>query len=317
MAKTPASNGRNPIDLILSGKARPGLRVEGKLDLSGRAKLSKLPAGLACYELDASRTSLESLPDDLQVQCMLNLDGCRQLRSLPRNLKVGTLHVANCPQLSELPEGLDVWFLNVSGCTHLARFPSKARIEHGGLIANGCTALRELPDYLVDLGTLDVGNCPQLTSLPPSLQVSSWIEVAGSGITSLPPRLTKVGIRWRGVMVDHTTAFFPERLQAKTVLKERNAERRRVMIERMGFDRFVREAKAERLDADRDPGGPRELLRVPMQGDEDIVSLSVLCPSTGRHYLLRVPPTMKSCHQAAAWMAGFDDPKRYKPLKET
>ena len=81
------------------------------------------------------------------------------------------------------------------------------------------------------------------------------------------------------------------------------------MIERMGFDRFMREAGAERLDADRDPGGPRELLRVPMQGDEDIVCLSVRCPSTGRHYLLRVPPTMKTCHQAAAWMAGFDDPE--------
>lgn len=317
MAKHPASNGQNIAELILSGKARPGLRVDGKLDLSGKPKLQKLPAGLACYELDASRTSLTALPDDLQVECALTLADCRLLKSLPRNLKVGTLNVTNCTQLEELPEGLDVWFLNISGCKQLTHLPRQARIEHGGIIASGCTALRELPDYLTDLGTLDVGNCPELTSLPPKLQVSSWIEVAGSGIKSLPSRLKDVGVRWRGVLVDHTTAFFPERLQAKTVLKERNAERRRVMIERMGFDRFMREAKAERLDADRDPGGPRELLRVPMTGDEDIVSLSVLCPSTGRHYLLRVPPTMKTCHQAAAWMAGFDDPKRYKPLKET
>jgi hypothetical protein len=304
-------------ELILSGKACDGLRVEGKLDLAGKSQLTALPAGLACYELDASRTGLTSLPADIQVECALALADCSQLQSLPANLQVGTLNVANCTQLAELPEGLDVWFLDVSGCTQLEKFPRWAHIKHGGLSVNGCGALRELPEFLTDLGTLDVGNCPQLTSLPPKLHVSSWIELAGSGLTSLPAHLQHVGIRWRGVLIDQTTAFFPERLQAKTVLKERNAERRRVMIERMGFERFMREAHAERLDADRDPGGPRELLRVPMVGDEDIVSLSVRCPSTGRHYLLRVPPTMKTCHQAAAWMAGFDDPNQYHPLIET
>jgi hypothetical protein len=304
-------------ELILSATAPPGLSVDGKLNLAGKSKLRQLPAGLTCYELDASRTGLDWLPDDLSVECVLALEGCRRLRSLPPRLKVGTLNVANCTNLEELPEGLDVWFLNVSGCTRLARFPRRASIARGSLNVNGCRSLVALPDYLTDLGTLDIGNCPQLTALPPRLHISSWIEVAGSGLTGLPPHLKHVGIRWRGVLVDHTTAFFPQRLRAKTVLKDRNAERRRVMIERMGFDRFMREAGAERLHADRDPGGPRELLRVPMQGDEDIICLSVNCPSTGRHYLLRVPPTMKTCRQAAAWMAGFDDPKLYQPVKET
>lgn len=302
---------------ILSGKAPAGLTFDGKLDLSGKPKLTKLPARLSCYELDASRTGLISIPADLKVECALELEGCRKLKSLPAKLKVGTLNVANCPQLAELPEGLDVWFLNVSGCTKLTRFPRKATIERGNLNVNGCTGLTALPDYVTDLGTLDVGNCPEIKELSPKLNVSSWIEVAGSGLKGMPPQLQEVGIRWRGVLVDHVTAFTPERLTAKIVLKERNAERRRVMIERMGFDRFIHEAGAERLDADRDPGGPRELLRVPMRGDEDIVCLSVNCPSTARHYLLRVPPSMTECHQAAAWMAGFDDPKLYRPLKET
>jgi hypothetical protein len=301
----------------LSGKASSGLRVDGKLNLAGARALDKLPAGLACYELDASRTNLVSLPGDLSVECVLTLEGCQRLKSLPANLKVGTLNVANCTSLEELPEGLDVWFLNVSGCTRLKRFPRRATIERGGLNVNGCTSLAALPDYLTDFGTLDIGNCPQITALPPRLNVSAWIEIAGSGLTSLPPGLANVGLRWRGVLIDHTTAFHPENLKATVVLKERNAERRRVMIERMGFARFISEAGAQRLDADRDPGGPRELLRVPMQGDEDIVCLSVSCPSTRRHYLLRVPPTMKTCHQAAAWMAGFDDPKLYQPLQET
>ena len=41
------------------------------------------------------------------------------------------------------------------------------------------------------------------------------------------------------------------------------------------------------------------------------------CPSTGRQYLLGVPTTVRSCHAAAAWLAGFDDPAEYQPLKET
>jgi hypothetical protein len=43
----------------------------------------------------------------------------------------------------------------------------------------------------------------------------------------------------------------------------------------------------------------------------------VACPSTGRRYALRVPPTMRSCRQAAAWTAGFDNPDLYRPLIET
>lgn len=263
MAKVKLLEPSAAADLILSGTAPVGLRVDGKLNLSGK-KLRELPAGLTCYELIASRTSLVSLPADLSVECVLDLEECRRLESLPANLKVGTLNVANCTSLEVLPEGLDVWFLNVSGCTKLTRFPRRADIARGSLNVNGCRSLVALPDYLTELGTLDIGNCPQLTGLPPHLHVSSWIEIAGSGLTSLPPQMQHVGIRWRGVLIDETSAFFPEQLQAKTVLKERNAERRRVMIERMGFDRFMREAGAQPLDTDRDPGGPRELLRVPM-----------------------------------------------------
>jgi len=40
-------------------------------------------------------------------------------------------------------------------------------------------------------------------------------------------------------------------------------------------------------------------------------------PSTGRQSVLRVPPDMETCQQAAAWVAGFDDPKNYRPQVET
>jgi hypothetical protein len=30
-----------------------------------------------------------------------------------------------------------------------------------------------------------------------------------------------------------------------------------------------------------------------------------------------VPPAMRTCHQAAAWIAGFDNPNDYRPILET
>ena len=112
-------------------------------------------------------------------------------------------------------------------------------------------------------------------------------------------------------------ALEPETITAAQVLAEKNAELRRVMMERMGYLRFSREVGATELDQDTDAGGMRQLLKIEMDDDEPLVGLACRCPSTDRQYFLRVPPNMETCHQAAAWMAGFDDPSRYRPLIET
>ena len=101
------------------------------------------------------------------------------------------------------------------------------------------------------------------------------------------------------------------------VLAEPNVERRRVLLERCGYERFLREADAQILDMDGDRGGDRRLIRVPMVRDEDLVCVSVRCPSTGHPFILRVPPTMRTCRQAVAWIAGYDDPDQYQPAVET
>ena len=124
-------------------------------------------------------------------------------------------------------------------------------------------------------------------------------------------------LRWRGVIVDERVAFRPELITADEILAEPNAERRRVLLERMGYDTFLAHAKATTLDEDRDAGGPRRLVRVPMKDDEDLVCVSVICPSTGRQYVIRVPPTVTTCHQAVAWVAGFADPDEYRPIAES
>ena len=136
-------------------------------------------------------------------------------------------------------------------------------------------------------------------------------------ITTLPLSLRGVRLRWRGVPIDERIAFYPEMITVEEILQERNAELRRVLLERVGFEWFVSHTQAEVLDVDRDASGERRLLRIPLEGAEDLVCVSVRCPSTNRQYVLRVPPAMRTCRQAVAWTAGFEDPDQYQPLMET
>ncbi|WOO39357.1 DUF6745 domain-containing protein [Rubellicoccus peritrichatus] len=292
------------------------LQVSGKLDLSNE-KLDEVPHGLQCYELDLSGTSITTLPNDILVECRLILDNCIHLTSLPEGLSVGSISLRNCNSLSALPENLETWFLDLTDCQRFCNWPKAATIHRGHLVLRNCINLQALPPWLNNLANLDVSGCVMLSELPDNFSISSWIDVGGSNIKGLPENLQKASIHWRGVPVDQRIAFQPWDLSASEALKESNAELRRVIIERMGYLRFSQEAKAKIIDEDTDPGGKRQLLRINLEEDEPLVGLSCFCPSTQRQYFLRVPPAMKSCHQAAAWMAGYDDPNLYKPVIET
>jgi hypothetical protein len=128
------------------------------------------------------------------------------------------------------------------------------------------------------------------------------------------------------VLMSYQDVIHPQQITAARVLQESNVERRRALIELMGTDRFVREANPQVLHQDVEHNGnARQLLRVILPtlrarwrgNDEPIVMLSVTCPSTAHHYMLRVPPHIATCRQAAAWIAGFDDPDQYQPIMET
>jgi hypothetical protein len=294
----------------------PGLRVR-RLDLSGTWNPEHLLPGLSCYELDLKNTAVTTLPTDLSVEYRIDLEGCTGLRSLPEGLTVGSLVLRGCLSLEALPEGLDAYFLDISGCTAISQWPRRGSIQVGRLTARGCAQLQSLPRWMTRLAQLDLRDCRNLRALPEGLVITSWVDVAGTAIRSLPASLKGVQLRWRGVAVDERVAFSPELITAEEILAEPNAERRRVLLERMGYDAFLAHAKATTLDEDRDSGGPRRLVRVPMNGDEDLACVSVICPSTGRQYVIRVPPTMTTCHQAVAWVAGFDDPDVYKPVAES
>ncbi len=313
---------------VLDYSEKSGRRIPSRLptrltvdvfDMSGRQR-PILPTHLSCYELNLSQTTITTLPDGVQVTSRLDLSGCERLERLPDGLTVGTLVLRSCTSLKRLPERLDVWFLDLTGCWAFETWPASAQIRGGRLQLRNCTALRSLPPYLNRLSALNVRDCPNLRSLPTGLVVTGWLDLGHSGLTDeslLPPGLERSQLRWAGINVDRRVAFHPEEIRVDEVLQERNAERRRVMLDRYGYGRFLRDSQAELLDGDTDPGGPRQLMRVALAGDEDLVALSCYCPSTGRQYMIRVPPDTPTCHAAAAWIAGFDDPDDYRPIQET
>jgi len=326
--------------LLLEGKGWAGMRVSGvlalreptayarlpagmtieALDLQGCLDFATLPNGLSCFELNVAETAVRELPADVRVESILNLSGCEHLRRLPAGLTVGTVIARGCRSLAALPEGLDTWFLDMTGCWSFHRWPHTARIRSGRLALRGCTALTSLPAYLGPLAALNVRDCPNLRTLPDGLRITGWIDVAQSGLAEskrLPASLQGVDIRWQGVRIEERVFLHPESIAIEDILTEANAERRRVLVDRFGVARFMKQSNAAVLDEDADSGGKRQLLRVEMKDDEPLVTLSCQCPSTGRQYFLRVPPTIESCRHAAAWIAGFDDPDDYRPILET
>jgi len=280
-------------------------------------QLPDLPVNHFCNSLDLSESELQELPPGLCVRFRLDLRNCRQLKTLPMGVSAGSLLVAGCTALERLPEGFSASFLDMSDCRQITCWPESATLAVGRLTARNCTGLTNLPPWLGRLSQLDLAGCANICELPEGTQVSSWIDLAGTGIKSLPASIDGVGLRWRGVPIDERIAFRPESITADEVLAESNSELRRVKLERMGFEKFLEEAEPQVLDVDRDPGGERRLFKVELGDDEPLVCVAVNCPSTGRRYLLRVPPTTTTCRQAVAWTAGFDNPDDYAPLVET
>jgi len=124
---------------------------------------------------------------------------------------------------------------------------------------------------------------------------------------------------FHGVKVTQQIIERPLTLTAEQVLNEPNAEVRRVMIEKMGYERFFSITNAEVLDEDVEPtGNPRRLLSIHLPSDPDghIVVTEVQCTTTGKKYYLRVPPNMKTCLQAIAWTANMS-PEDYVVLAES
>lgn len=306
-------------DLRIAGTALTalpeGLTVGQRLHLSGMRRLAALGETAVGGDLIAHGYRGEALPAGLVVEGDLLLPQTRRLKATPADLRVGgSLTLSGAAALGALTPGLCVaGDLLARDCPRLVSLPEHLNVA-GTLDLRGCTALTELPRGL-GARRLLLADCSSLEVVPPDLRVTEPVEVAGTEIRRWPDELAKHWVRFRGVRVPPEVVFAPWTLDAARILGERNTELRRVMLERAGFDDVLKRARATTLDADRDPGGERRLLEVRLPGAARF--LDCRCPSTGRRYLLGVPGPVGSCHAAAAWLAGFDDPRAYAPLQET
>ncbi len=122
---------------------------------------------------------------------------------------------------------------------------------------------------------------------------------------------------WHGISVSKEIIESPDSIDVKSIQFERNAEVRRVMIERFGAIRFITESGAKKYQEDE----CGILYRKDLHGDEPIVMVKVINKTqepdgTFKEYFLRVPPTITTAREAVAWSFGMQK-EEYSPARET
>lgn len=111
---------------------------------------------------------------------------------------------------------------------------------------------------------------------------------------------------WHDTIVPKQVILFPEALAFEHVEKERNLEIRRIMIERIGAGKYLKQAGAVLEDMDTltlDGSAPRALMRDKL-GNKWLVGTD---GSTARVYTMAVPERVKTCKEAHEMIAGFDE----------
>jgi hypothetical protein len=122
---------------------------------------------------------------------------------------------------------------------------------------------------------------------------------------------------WHGVRVPAWIIERPEEITADKIDAETNAEVRRVMLERYGEDRYLRENGATLVHED----ARGKLWRKDMGNDEPLVMVEVVNSTpepdgTRRTYFLRVDPSVQTATEAVAWTFGMQADE-YQPIMET
>lgn len=122
---------------------------------------------------------------------------------------------------------------------------------------------------------------------------------------------------WRGMPIPPDVAAELPQLTVERIHAEGNAEIRRVMLEYFGYDRYLRDSDATRIDSDE--FGVLWMVDVP--GDEPLTMVEVVNATpepdgTRRTYFLRVPPSVRTARAGVAWTFGLEE-SEYQPVTQT
>ena len=238
--------------------------------------------------LNLELNQLEDLPDfigNLSNLTHLNLE-CSNIKTLPEsigNLSNLTHLYLQKNQLKELPASIG----NLSNLTHLYLQKNQ---------------LKELP--------ASIGKLSNLTHL--CLNLREFYDVFSENQFSQFPKV--IGYLQNLTTLDQIS--IPEKyhgislaeLPAKSLLTEKNAEMRRLLIQLIGYDRICSELGAVELDNWRE----YTLLKIEQKIDiEPIHLLKMTCPSTRYIHVLRVPPEATSARVAIKWVNWGVDPEEF------
>ena len=122
---------------------------------------------------------------------------------------------------------------------------------------------------------------------------------------------------WHGVRIP--AQYYERQPNAKEILAEQNIEVRRSLIERYdeltSKGQFLVDVGARVIDSAIQPmragenEAINELLSIELPEDPErrLVALRVIDPSTGRNYIVRVPPDQTTVRSALAWTFGMEE----------
>jgi hypothetical protein len=114
---------------------------------------------------------------------------------------------------------------------------------------------------------------------------------------------------YQGVALpEYMAQVHPDDWQAEWILTERNAERRRVLIHGVGYDKICTALNATELSQWEN----YTLLQILDIADVAPVHLlKMICPSTGHVHAVRVPPTYQTARAALLWMNWGIGPEKF------
>jgi len=124
---------------------------------------------------------------------------------------------------------------------------------------------------------------------------------------------------WHGYRIPNSHHWIiaeSDKLNPKVIEAEQNAELRRVMLEKFGYDRWFEERGAKELSKDVDgAGNERRLLKTTLGGDEvtilHVINSSLEPDDTRREFFLGAMPGAKTPAEAVAMSFGVV-PKKFK-----